>query len=253
VKYVLMSLVLVSAPLVADDIYLKGGGEITGQITAQSEKSVTIDIGGGSLTVQMSQVVRIEKNVSPLQEYRTRAAKIAAGDAEGWRALARWARDQALATEARKAWKEVLHLLPDDAEANRALGHVELNGQWVTEEESYRARGFVEFEGQWVSPEERQTILDARHAQSQQEQAALQAQIQAEQQARQDYLAQKQAEDAEFWREAREDDWYYDDAFYWGSGVAPVYWPNVPGRRLNGPARPARPATLPSGGGGRRR
>jgi hypothetical protein len=233
-------MVLVSTPLFADDVYLKGGGEITGQIVEQSDKAVTIDIGGGSLTVQMSQVVRIEKGVSPLQEYRARAAKVSAGDAEGWRALARWARDQALATEARKAWMKVVGLLPDDAEANRALGHVQLNGQWVTEEESYRARGFVQFEGQWVSPDERQAILDERHARSQQEQAALQAQIQAEEQARQDYLAQKQAENDEFWREARDDDFYYGDAFYWGSGVGSVYWPSVPPRNLNNP-RPSQP------------
>ena len=89
---------------------------------------------------------------------------IAAGDAEAWRELARWATGKTLATQAGQAWSQVVAVLPDDDEANRALGRVRVDGRWVTEAESYRARGFVEFEGEWMTPAERQSIQDERRA-----------------------------------------------------------------------------------------
>src|SRR6185436_10789425 len=108
VKRGMLLIALLSVPLSADEIYLKGGGQISGVIVEQSETSITVDIGGGTLGVKTSQVVRIEKKVSPLQEYRQRAAGIAAGDAAAWRELAMWADGEALATQAREAWSKVV-------------------------------------------------------------------------------------------------------------------------------------------------
>ena len=156
-KHVVAFLALGAAPLLADEVYLRGGGQISGVIVSRTQSAIEVDIGGGTLTVQKSQVVRIEESISPLQEYRTRAAAVAPGDVEGWRELARWARGRSLSTQAKEAWRKVVELAPDDEEANRALGRVLLDGRWVTEEESYQARGFVEFEGEWVTPDERDT------------------------------------------------------------------------------------------------
>ena len=142
---------LVAAPLLADDVYLRGGGQITGEIVEQTDETVTVNIGGGTMSVRMSSVVRIEKGASPIQEYRARAEKIPAGDAEAWRELARWAADEGLATLSGQAYSRVVAILPNDPEANRALGRVQLDGRWVTEAESYRAQGFVEFEGEWMT------------------------------------------------------------------------------------------------------
>ena len=121
---------LVAAPLFADDVYLRGGGQITGQIVERSGDSVTVDIGAGTLKVKTSSVVRIEKSMSPFQEYREQASKIPKGDAEAWRKLARWATGRAMVTMAGQAWSKVLAILPDDPEANRALGRVQLDGRW---------------------------------------------------------------------------------------------------------------------------
>ena len=55
-------------------------------------------------------------------------------------------------------------IAPEDPEANRAVGRVELDGRWVTEEEAYRARGYVDFEGQWMTPAEQDAILRSREA-----------------------------------------------------------------------------------------
>ena len=97
-KHVVASLALGAAPLLADEVYLRGGGQISGVIVSRTRSAIEVDIGGGTLTVQKSQVVRIEESISPLQEYRTRAAAIAPGDVDGWRELARWARGRSLST-----------------------------------------------------------------------------------------------------------------------------------------------------------
>jgi hypothetical protein len=216
---------LAAAPALADEVYLKGGGQITGEIIERTDESVTVDIGGGYVTARVSSIVRIEESVSPLQEYRNRAEAIPAGDAEAWRELARWASGWALSSQAAEAFSQVLAILPDDPEANKALGRVQLNGQWVSEEESYRARGFVQFEGEWMTPAEQQSILAERQAREARERADRQeidakvASIEAEQK------AEKEKEEAERKKEeARR------NPVSWGWGAGPGYWP-YPARR----------------------
>ena len=70
----------------------------------------------------MSSVVSIEKSISPMQEYRARAAEIPAGDAEAWRELAQWATGNALGSQVEDAYSHVVAILPDDVEANRRSG-----------------------------------------------------------------------------------------------------------------------------------
>lgn len=231
---------LAATPLLADEVHLKGGGRISGVVVEQTAENVTVDIGAGKMTVRMSTVLKIEKSTSPLQEYRARAEAIAAGDAEAWRELAKWAQGSSLATQAREAWSEVAAIVPGDPEANRALGRVELDGSWVTEEESYLARGFVEFEGEWMMPAERQAILAERSAEEAADRAALDAQIRADQQAAADREAQEQAEHDAYWNSLPQ----LGDPVYWGWGSAPVYWPSAP----VDPGRPGRATTLPARG-----
>jgi hypothetical protein len=240
-------LALMAAPVLADEVILKGGGKISGEIISQDANSVTVDIGAGTMAVQMSSVVRIDKTTSPLQEYRNRAAKLGANDVEGWRELARWADHQILVTQAREAWTKVTQISPGDPEAHRELGQVEYNGQWVSEEESFKAQGFIKFEGEWMTPGERDSIVSNRDAADAAESAALDANIQAQNAAAAERLAQKQAEDDEFWAGVPT---YGDPLYYDSWGVAPMYWPSVPGRDLTGRG-PNRPAQLPARTGGR--
>ncbi len=223
-KRAFVLIALAAVPAFADDVYLRGGGRITGEIIEQTEDSVSVDIGGGSLTVRMSSVERIEKSVSPMQEYRARAAEIPAGDTEAWRELARWATSNALGSQVADAYSHVVAILPNDEEANRALGRVRLDGRWVSEEESYKARGYIEFEGEWMTPAERQAILAERQARDNEYRQANEARIQeieAEQK------AQKERDEAD--RNASGGGLpVYGDPVYWGWGPGPAYWPAIP-------------------------
>ena len=231
--------ILAAAPVFADDVYLKGGGQITGQIIDQTEDSVTVDIGGGTISAKMSTVLRIEKNTSPLQEYRDRAARIPADDTEAWRDLAHWATGYALSSQARDAWRHVVQVLPNDEEANKALGMVQLNGKWVTQEESYRAQGYVQFEGKWMTPAEQQSIVAERQAQQARAEADRQAnaakvqQITAQQEADQKRQEEQRAE-----LDANTNSTYNPNTV-WGWGAGPGYWHNPNNEPQQWPQNPA--------------
>ena len=224
-KRAIWVIALAAAPLFADEVYLRGGGRMTGEIVEQNEDSVTVDIGGGTLTAPMSSVVRIEESVSPLQEYRNRAANMTDGDAEAWRELARWAQGHALSSQSWEAYSQVIAILPDDREANEALGRVLVDGRWLSEDEAYRAQGYVEFEGSWMTPDERQTIVEERRAREEADRRANEAEIQAVQA---EIDAEKERKAQEFERTTSGvDDWsQHGESVAWGWGAGPSHWPS---------------------------
>ncbi len=202
--------------LIADVVYLKSGGKLEGRIVSQTDETIEVDIGAGSLSFPMSSVDRIEEGRSPLDDYDERAAALAADDSDGWLELARWASRAGLGTQARQAYERVVAIDPNNAEANRALGLVELDGRWVSEEEAYRARGMVSFEGRWMAPEEQEAIVRSREAEQQAAQARAAT---ADAIARQ---ADARAREAEAEAEAERQRY---QPLYWGTwGPGPSVW-----------------------------
>jgi len=239
-------LLFMPSVLLADEVYLKGAGTISGRIVEQTETTITVDVGGGTVGVPMARVERIEKKRSPLDDYDERAAKLGLQDADGWRKLGRWASQQGLSAQARGAYETVLTIAPNDEEARIALGFVLLDGRWVTEEESYQARGYVKYEGEWMTRNEAQALEANYQASRNAERSAIDAEVAALQ-------AQQQAEEAA--EQAEDDQWtQYNDPLLWGGyGYGVTYWPSTPSRP-NRPNAPNRPATLPARApaGGRR-
>jgi hypothetical protein len=234
---------LLATTLHADDVFLKGGGKVSGRILARTATSVQIDVGAGTVTLPMTRVERIQDGQSALQVYYARAGGLATGDAAGWKELARWASAQGLATQAREAYERVLRIDPADRDANLARGNVELEGRWVPEAESYRARGYVEFEGRWMTPAEQEAILRQRAADfdARQSQRAMDAQVRE---------AEARAREAEARAQAATgaNGEYADEGIplWWGGGYGPGpgIWPPIgaPGHPgVPPPTRPSRP------------
>ena len=225
------AVLLIAAPVTADVVHLSSGGRLEGRIVSQTETSIEVDIGAGSLTFPMSSVERIEEGRTPLDDYDERVAALAPNDLDGWLGLARWASSAGLGRQARNAYERVLELDPDNPEANRAAGRVELNGRWVSKDEAYRARGMVDFEGQWMTPAEQEAILRGREA----DRATAEARARTAE-------ALAQQADAEA-REAEAQPQTSQSPLYWGTwGPGPNVWQRNP---LD------RPRTQPLDGGRR--
>jgi hypothetical protein len=160
----LLSVALWAAPATSDEILLRGGGRVRGVIVERTKDAVVIETAPGRLTFPMTRVEKIVESRSALEEFQERAAQLAPGDAAGWATLARWAAERDLLTQCREAWQRVLASAPSDPEANAALGRVQLDGAWVTEDEAYRARGYVQHEGRWVTPAEHEALVRERAA-----------------------------------------------------------------------------------------
>jgi hypothetical protein len=235
-------LLFVPTLLLADEVYLKDAGTITGRIVEQTDTMVKVDIGDGILGVPTSRVERIVKGSTPLDEYDERASRLGPQDAKGWRSLGRWASQQGLSSQSRQAYEKVIAIAPDDAEARQALGYVLLDGRWLTEEESYRARGYVKHDGEWMTPAEvqvAQASAAAEQAQREAERRANDAEITALQ-------AEARAREAEERAREAEDDYGSNYPVYWGGwGYGVTYWPSTP----VGSKRPVnRPVQLPARG-----
>ncbi len=230
-------LAFLPAAVRADDVILKGGGKVSGRILSRTATSIEVDVGAGTVTVAMSSVVRIDERRSVLDDYHERAEQLAADDRQGWLQLAKWASSQGLGTQARIAYEHVVAVDPDNAEANRALGRVQLDGRWVTEAESYAARGYVQFEGEWMTPAEQDAILGQRTATEAAELARLDAERRAQE-------ADARAADAEARARAAETAAPGNAGYpmYWGGwGPGPPVWPAQP----IAPVRPTPPSARP--------
>ncbi len=236
-------LVFVPALAFSDDVYLKGGAVFSGRIVEQTPTSVSVDTGEGVIGVPMSRVERIVKGRSPLDEYDERARSLEPQDVDGWRSLGAWASQQGLARQSRLAYENVLSTAPDDAEARLALGFFQLDGRWLTEEESYRAQGYVRYDGEWMTPAEAelsQAAAAAEQAQYESERRAEAAELAAQD-------AEARAQDAEQRAQDAEANAYQNDPIYWGGwGYGVSYWPAPAVVRWPAASRP--PAQRPARG-----
>jgi len=228
-SFLLPLLFLPSTVLFADEVFLKGAGSISGRIVDQTERLVTVDVGGGTIGVSMAHVDHIVKARTDLDEYDVRAGRLARWDVNAWRALGRWASRQGMETQARQAYERVVEIMPDDPEAEGALGFVMLDGNWVTQDEAYRARGFVKYQGEWMMPAEAQLRRDDAAADRASWEAAQSARASELEKLKADVQAQYAAEQArdDEWR-AEGAAWFYSHAYGWdgwGYGYGATTWP----------------------------
>ena len=239
-RILLLAVVLLPGASPADEVLLKGGGQLSGRIVSRSATTVEVDVGAGRIAVPASSVVRIEEGRSALQEYEERAGRLAAGDVDGWIALAGWAEAKGLGTQAREAYHRALAVSPDDPRANQALGNVQTGGRWVSEDESYRARGYVQYEGEWITQAEHEAILRERAAEDARDRERREAESRVREADARAEAAEARAREAEAQPSQPESAglplWY-------GWGAGPAYFPTGPVVRP--PAAPNRPVARP--------
>ncbi len=224
---VAVAAVLLAGAALADEVFLKSGGRVSGRVVSRTATTVEVDVGAGRIAVPASSVVRIEEGRSTLQEYEERAGRIPATDAAAWIALGEWASAQGLSSQAREAYHRALAASPNDPRANAGLGNVQVNGRWVSEDEGYRAKGYVRFEGEWVTPAEHEAIVRERAAEAEHERGRRESEERARQADARAEEAEARARKAE--AEAKEAQEANQGLPLWyGWGVGPVHWPSGP-------------------------
>jgi hypothetical protein len=113
---VLLAVLFVPLGAQADVVYLKAGSTLEGVVTA-SHDEVTIRLeSGGDVILPKSDVLRIERQQA-LTEFALKAKRVRAGDIEGLRALARWAKANGLESKTRTTYQRILAIDPKDREA----------------------------------------------------------------------------------------------------------------------------------------
>jgi hypothetical protein len=241
-----------AAPSAADEIFLRGGGHVTGVIVERTKDAVVLETAPGRVTLFLRRIERIVESRSALEVFRERAADLAPGDVDGWAGLARWAAERDLLTQAREAWQAVLAANPSHPEANAALGRVALDGAWMAEADAYRARGYVEFQGRWVTPAEHEALVRERAADEASARETREAELrirEAEARARE---AEARAREAEA---AAQEPAQEGIPYWWGWGgeggiLPPAYGPpyGPPHGPHFEPSRPEPPPRRPSPG-----
>ena len=212
---------LAGSPASADEVLLRNGGRIDGVLVEETARAVVIETGPGRVSLPMAQVARIVRTRSALEAWRERAASLHPADSRGWASLARWAEDAGLGTQAKEAWQRVVAVDPGNAEANRGLGRVALDGAWLSEDEAYRARGYVQYEGRWVSPAEHEALVRERAADDAADQARRDATIRAREAEARAREAEARARAAEAGAQPADESGGIPFAYAYGGGYGP--------------------------------
>ncbi|MCI0343397.1 MAG: hypothetical protein L0216_20005 [Planctomycetales bacterium] len=169
-------LLLAGSPALADRVTLASGYHLEGAVTVRGNE-VEIRLPSGRIVLPRSQVKEIVEEETPLEAFERRRGGLADEDLAGRIALALWARENGLGARADAELEAVLTRDPGNADAHRALGHVEHGGRWVTPEERSRLLGLVKVGDEWLNVEEAKLRLEERRVRIEEERARAEREI----------------------------------------------------------------------------
>jgi membrane protein involved in colicin uptake len=162
---------ILPVPLSGDEIRLKDGRTVEGEITSApgaSEVTIVAHAGGMDATLHFkaNEIAKTTYGDTPNQvkfkafiAKRTKAEKDPTTSAAALWTLAEEARVLGETAAVRPLAKAVIAKDPDHAQARQVLGFVKQDGKWMKPAEAALARGEVLFRNQWMPPAQRDAIL----------------------------------------------------------------------------------------------
>ncbi|MEE8106769.1 MAG: hypothetical protein V3T86_14650 [Planctomycetota bacterium] len=141
---------LLAASAAADDLILKDGTTLSGQVVEEGNHLNVVD-RDRKYVVKKSQVKSRVEARHFMDEYDARMAKLPDDDADAIFEFGKWLEENEWSTRAHRAYEEVLELDTDHRAARRALGYRLYEGEWVSPDELNRQKGLVQFEGRWYT------------------------------------------------------------------------------------------------------
>jgi len=166
-------LLLAFTPTAPAEIFvLTGGGRVTGELLNRNEsprRQYVVQVADGSKVTleadQIEDVVRQRPNETEYERIRPTYADTVAAQWE----LAQWCREHKLLAQREVHLRRIIELDPNHAEARRALGYSQVEGQWATRDEVMTQRGYVKYKGQWKLPQEIELLEGKRKLESNQQ------------------------------------------------------------------------------------
>ncbi|MEZ6055393.1 MAG: HEAT repeat domain-containing protein [Planctomycetaceae bacterium] len=139
-----------------DVIRFKQGGEVRGKLTkrtAGTDELVLETMTGATLVVHRNDIEFFTIRPIEVEEYESRVRNMPPS-VEAHLELAEWCQQHRLHRQREEQLEAILQIEPHHADAHRALGHVEENGEWMTKEEQMALRGYVKHKGRYVTQQQ---------------------------------------------------------------------------------------------------
>ncbi|HEX5139116.1 MAG TPA: hypothetical protein VFY93_19260 [Planctomycetota bacterium] len=176
----LLLVLLASATASADDVYLKDGGMLSGEVIAGGDQYTVVD-RDRKYVIEGEKVARVVKKACLMDEYRDRLSRVSKTDAVELYEFARWLDEHEWPSRAQVVYEQVIRIDPDHREARRALGYKLYEGEWLSASEIRRRDGLVEFEGHWYTPHDLAALKKEIESNEQYRQALAQQRLITEQ------------------------------------------------------------------------
>ena len=152
------TLVLGAKEARADRIMLRGGGQVRGKVLPDPKRpdrvSIVLERGKTPLSLLKAQVAQVIAEPSALDDYVAKRASTPE-TAQAQYDLGLWAAGQKLGDLAEVHYEAALKLDKGFGPAHQKLGHIQIQGQWVSGDQLREAQGLVRFKGRWITKEEK--------------------------------------------------------------------------------------------------
>lgn len=161
---------LLSSTARGDVVTLVDGKTLEGKVIEQTDAEVVVETTfDGVKRVPKAEVKAVDTSVAPLRvQLKTRRDDAGNDPARLWE-VHDFAKRAGFKDELKEILGQILRQKPEDARARKALGHVKVDGKWMTpeaaaaleqqkKEDALRAQGLVPFGDKWVTPADKAAL-----------------------------------------------------------------------------------------------
>lgn len=153
-----------SIRLRADEIELKDGRTLQGQVREDNGNLVTVERTYGFLKIKKDSIVKIVKTEDVFDRFDA-LSKDANGDASKLMQLAIWCKSKGLNHRMRETAKSLISRDQNHAGARKLLGQVKFGAKWISKSSAFAKEGRVKRNGKWLSAEKSSQLRDAKKEQ----------------------------------------------------------------------------------------
>jgi hypothetical protein len=156
--FLTLAAALWAAGAIADEVVLKSGRRLSGDVVAKTDASVALQTPYGTVTLDAADVAHVVYATALEKEIRSQLRALPASDTSERLKLAVKAASGGLETLATDIYTQVIAIDGEQAAARKALGYILYEGEWVTPREQAAHPGLVPYQGRWMTVQERERL-----------------------------------------------------------------------------------------------